>query len=135
VYILLFVLFAGLIIKSYYTHFFSKKRRYFSFDETRYTEEDDFLKIEQLNIKILERVFLLLMTTAYIVSLILLVSSQENLSIWLLATVLALQFLLTCMIDFKLYIAFYDKSHLVLSIIWLVAIVIVFFGASKIEVF
>lgn len=135
VHILLFILFGGLLIKSSYTHFISKRKRYFAFDDRRYTEEDDFLKIERLNIKMLERVFLVIMTLTYAAALILLFTGQESLSIWVLATVLAWQFLLSSIIDFKLYTAFHDKSHLVLSVIWVIAVVIVYVGVSRIDVF
>lgn len=134
-YILLFVLFAGLIIKSFYTHFVSKTKRYFAFDDRRYAEEEDFLKIESLNIKMWERIFLFIMTLTYIASLILLLTGWEEISIWVLVTVLAWQFLLSCIIDFKLYTAFHDKSHLLLSIIWLFAIVVVYVGLSRIDIF
>lgn len=133
--ILLFVLFGGLITKSVYTHFFSKKKRYFAFDESRYTEEEDFLKISQLNIKMLERVFLIIMILTYITSVVMLVTGFESQSIWVLATVLVWQFILSSIIDFRLYTAFHDKSHLFLSVIWVLAVVIVYVGVARIDMF
>lgn len=134
-YILLFVLFAGLIIKSFYTHYISKTKRYFAFDDSRYREEDDFLKIHALNIGNLERIFLYLMLVTYLAALAVFIFTDHPAAIWILATVLAWQFVLSMFIDLKLYSAFHDKGHLFMVVIWLILIVVLYFGLSKFDIY
>lgn len=134
-YILLFVLFAGLIIKSFYTHYISKTKRYFAFDDRRYAEEDDFLKIQALNIANLERVFLYLMLVTYLAALAVFIFTDHPIAIWILATVLAWQFVLSMFIDLKLYSAFHDKGHLFMVAIWLILIVVLYFGLSRFDIY
>src|SRR5690625_7341626 len=65
-----FILFGGQLIKSFYTHYISEKRKYFSFDDRRFTE-DDYMKVQDLNIGGLERVFLYIMFAIYAGALLL----------------------------------------------------------------
>lgn len=133
-YILLFVLFAGLILKSFHTHYISKTKRYFSFDDRRYTGEDDFLKISELNIKQLERIFLYLMLVTYILALVIFIFTGSEVAIWVLATVLAWQFVLSALVDLKLYSAFHDKGHLFMVVVWIALIIVLYYGLSRIDI-
>lgn len=134
-YILLMILFAGLVLKGFYTHFFSKTRRYFSFDERRYTQdEDNLLKLQSLNIRDLERIFLILMAITHILAVFLYGIGSGELSVWVLATVLVWQLLLSSIIDFRLYKAFYDRAHLVMAVIWIIAIVLVYVGITRMDI-
>ncbi|CAM4178372.1 hypothetical protein [Lacicoccus alkaliphilus] len=133
-YILLFVLFAGLIFKSFHTHYISKRKRYFSFDDSRYTGEDDFLKISELNIRQLERIFLYLMLATYLAALAIFIFTDSEMAIWVLATVLAWQFVLSAFVDLKLYSAFHDKGHLFMVAVWLLLIVVLYYGLSRFEI-
>src|SRR5699024_10426871 len=134
-YILLFILFAGLISKSFYTHYFSKKKRYFAFDDSRYREEEDFVKIHVLNFGKLERVLLYLMIVTYLAGLSVFIFTEPPAAIRLLTTVLAWQFVLSMFIDLKLYAAFYDKGHLFMVVIWLILIVVLYFGLSRFDIY
>lgn len=119
-YILLFVLVLGLLIKFAMTTFFNDERLHFSFDERRYfSDEKAIAKIMRLNLVKIERIFLSVMTVLFIIGAIIFFMGNVTLGIWLLIGVIILQLVLNIVIDFRLYTAFYDKSNLVMTIIWI----------------
>ena len=122
-YILLFVLVAGLLIKFAMTTFFNDERLHFSFDERRYfIEEEAIAKIMRLQLVKIERAFLILMTLVFIAGAVLFFTGSQTIGIWLLISVIILQLVLNMITDIKLYSAFYDKSNLVMTVIWLALI-------------
>lgn len=122
-YILLFVLVAGLLIKFAMTTFFNDERLHFSFDERRYfIEEEAIAKIMRLQLVKIERAFLILMTLVFIAGAVLFFTGSQTIGIWLLISVIILQLVLNIITDIKLYSAFYDKSNLVMTVIWLALI-------------
>src|SRR5690625_4295254 len=119
-YILLFVLVLGLLIKFAMTTFLNDERLHFSFDERRYfSDEKAIAKIMRLKLVNIERVFLSVMTVLFIVGAIIFFTGNITLGIWLLIGVIILQLILNIVIDFRLYTAFYDKSNLVMTITWI----------------
>lgn len=118
-YILLFVLVAGLLIKFAMTTFFNDERIHFSFDERRYfSDEKAIAKIMRLKLVNIERVFFFIMTAVFIAGALIFFTGNITLGIWLLIGVIILQLMLNIVTDFKLYTAFYDKSNLVMTVIW-----------------
>lgn len=123
-YILLFVLVLGLLIKFSMTTFVSKERLHFSFDERRYfSDEKAIAKIMRLNLIKIERIFLIAMAILFLIAAIIFFIGIINLSIWLLVGVVILQLILNIVVDFRLYTAFYDKSNLVMMVIWVGVII------------
>ena len=118
-YILLFVLVAGLLIKFAMTTFLNDERIHFSFDERRYfSDEKAIAKIMRLKLVNIERVFFFIMTAVFIVGAIIFFTGNITLGIWLLIGVIILQLILNIITDFKLYTAFYDKANLAMTVIW-----------------
>lgn len=123
-YILLFVLVAGLLIKFAMTTFFNKERIHFSFDERRYfSDEKSIAKIMRLKLVNIERVFFFVMAVIFIAGSIIFFTGNITLGIWLLISVIILQIVLNIVADLKLYTAFYDKSNLAMIVIWVGLIV------------
>lgn len=123
-YILLFVLVAGLLIKFAMTTFFNKERIHFSFDERRYfSDEKSISKIMRLKLVNIERVFFFVMAVIFIAGSIIFFTGNITLGIWLLISVIILQIVLNIVADLKLYTAFYDKSNLAMIVIWVGLIV------------
>lgn len=123
-YILLFVLVAGLLIKFAMTTFFNKERIHFSFDERRYfSDEKSISKIMRLKLVNIERVFFFVMAVIFIAGSIIFFTGNITLGIWLLISVITLQIVLNIVADLKLYTAFYDKSNLAMIVIWVGLIV------------
>lgn len=123
-YILLFVLVAGLLIKFAMTTFFNKERIHFSFDERRYfSDEKSIAKIMRLKLVNIERVFFFIMAVIFIAGSIIFFTGNITLGIWLLISVIILQIVLNIVADLKLYTAFYDKSNLAMIVIWVGLIV------------
>ncbi len=120
-----FILFAGQLIKSFYTHYISDKRKYFSFDDRRFTD-DDYLKVQDLKIGQLERIFLYIMLAIYVSALLVHIFISPILSIWLLGIFFSSILLLSLLVDLKLYTVAYDKSHIIMAVIWLVMIIGIF---------
>ncbi|HIW13716.1 MAG TPA: hypothetical protein H9891_11245 [Candidatus Salinicoccus stercoripullorum] len=120
-----FILFGGQLIKSFYTHYISEKRKYFSFDDRRFTE-DDYMKVQDLNIGGLERVFLYIMFAIYAGALLVHLFLSPILSIWLLGAFFSCILLLSVIVDLKLYTIAYDKTHIIMAVIWLVMIIGIF---------
>lgn len=119
-YILLFVLVLGLLIKFAMTTFLNDERLHFSFDERRYfSDEKAIAKIMRLKLVNIERIFFSVMTVLFIVGAIIFFTGNITLGIWLLIGVIILQLILNIVIDLRLYSAFYDKSNLFMTIIWL----------------
>lgn len=118
-YILLFVLVAGLLIKFAMTTFLNDERIHFSFDERRYfSDEKAIAKVMRLKLVNIERVFFFIMTAVFIVGAIIFFTGNITLGIWLLIGVIILQLILNIITDFKLYTAFYDKANLAMTVIW-----------------
>ena len=118
-YILLFILVAGLLIKFAMTTFLNDERIHFSFDERRYfSDEKAIAKIMRLKLVNIERVFFFIMTAVFIVGALIFFTGNITLGIWLLIGVIILQLVLNIVTDFKLYTAFYDKSNLAMTVIW-----------------
>lgn len=118
-YILLFVLVAGLLIKFAMTTFFNAEKIHFSFDERRYfSDEKAIAKIMRLKLVNIERVFFFLMCAVFILGVVIFFTGNTTLGIWLLIGVIILQIVLNIVADFKLYTAFYDKSNLAMIVIW-----------------
>lgn len=118
-YILLFVLVLGLLIKFAMTTFLNDERLHFSFDERRYfSDEKAIAKIMRLKLVNIERIFLSVMTVLFIVGAIIFFTGNITFGIWLLIGVIILQLILNIVIDLRLYSAFYDKSNLIMTIIW-----------------
>lgn len=118
-YILLFVLVAGLLIKFAMTTFLNDERIHFSFDERRYfSDEKAIAKIMRLKLVNIERVFFFVMTAVFITGALIFFTGSITLGIWLLIGVIILQLVLNIVTDFKLYTAFHDKSNLVMTVIW-----------------
>lgn len=120
-----FILFAGQLIKSFYTHYISEKRKYFSFDDRRFTD-DDYLKVQDLKIGQLERIFLYIMLAIYIAALLVHLFISPVFSIWLLGLFFSSILLLSLLVDLKLYTIARDKSHIIMAVIWLVMIIGIF---------
>ena len=120
-----FILFAGQLIKSFYTHYISEKRKYFSFDDRRFTD-DDYLKVQDLNIGRLERVFLYIMLTVYVAALLVHLFLNPILSIWLLGAFFSCILLLSVLVDLKLYTVAHDRTHIIMAVIWMVMIIGIF---------
>lgn len=118
-YILLFILVAGLLIKFAVTTFFNDDRLHFSFDERRYfSDEKSIGKIMRLKLVNIERVFLIVMTAVFVIGAVIFFTGNITPGIWLLITVIILQLVLNIVTDFRLYTAFHDKSNLVMMVIW-----------------
>lgn len=118
-YILLFILVAGLLIKFAMTTFFNDNRLHFSFDERRYfSDEKAIAKIMRLKLVNIERVFFIVMTVIFVIGAVIFFSGGITLGIWLLIGVIILQLVLNIVTDFRLYTAFHDKSNLVMMVIW-----------------
>ncbi|KKK33365.1 hypothetical protein WN59_11460 [Salinicoccus sediminis] len=120
-----FILFAGQLIKSFYTHYISEKRKYFSFDDRRFTD-DDYLKVQDLNIGRLERTFLYIMLVIYVAALLVHLFLSPILSIWLLGAFFSSILLLSMIVDLKLYTVAHDRTHIIMAVIWLVMIIGIF---------
>lgn len=120
-----FILFAGQLIKSFYTHYISEKRKYFSFDDRRFTD-DDYLKVQSLNIRQLERTFLYIMLAIYVAALLVHLFVSPIISIWILGVFFSSILLLSLLVDLKLYTVSYDKTHIIMAVIWLVMITGIF---------
>lgn len=120
-----FILLAGLLIKSFYTHYISEKRKYFSFDDRRFTD-DDYLKVQDLNIGSIERIFLYIMLFLYIIALLVHLFINPVWSIWIVALFVSAMLTLSIIVDLKLYTVSHDKSHLVMVGIWTIVIIAVF---------
>lgn len=118
-YILLFVLVAGLLIKFAMTTFLNDERIHFSFDERRYfSDEKAIAKVMRLKLVNIERVFFFIMTAVFIAGALIFFTGNITLGIWLLSGVIILQLVLNIVTDLKLYTAFYDKSNLAMTVIW-----------------
>lgn len=123
-YILLFVLVGGLLIKFAMTTFFNDERIHFSFDERRYfSDEKAIAKIMRLKLVNIERVFFFIMTAVFIFGSIIFFTGNITLGIWFLIGVIILQIMLNIVADVKLYTAFHDKSNLAMTVIWVGLIV------------
>lgn len=123
-YILLFVLVAGLLLKFAMTTFFNDDRLHFSFDERRYFSDEKAIgKIMRLKLVYIERVFLVLMTVVFIIGAAVFFTENITLGVWFLVSVVILQLILNIVTDFKLYTALHDKSNLVMTVIWLLLII------------
>ncbi|CAM4214463.1 hypothetical protein [Jeotgalicoccus halotolerans] len=123
-YILLFVLVAGLLLKFAMTTFFNDDRLHFSFDERRYFSDEKAIgKIMRLKLVYIERVFLVLMTVVFIIGAAVFFTGNITLGVWFLVSVVILQLILNIVTDFKLYTALHDKSNLVMTVIWLLLII------------
>lgn len=120
-----FILFAGQLIKSFYTHYISEKRKYFSFDDRRFTD-DDYLKVQDLNIGRLERTFLYIMLAIYVAALLVHLFLSPILSIWLLGAFFSSILLLSMIVDLKLYTVAHDRTHIIMAVVWLVMIIGIF---------
>ncbi|WP_017547701.1 hypothetical protein [Salinicoccus carnicancri] len=120
-----FILFAGQLIKSFYTHYISEKRKYFSFDDRRFTD-DDYLKVQDLNIDRLERTFLYIMLAVYVAALLAHLFLNPILSIWLLGAFFSCILLLSMIVDLKLYTIGHDRTHIIMAVIWLAMIIGIF---------
>ncbi|WP_020006711.1 hypothetical protein [Salinicoccus albus] len=125
VFTLIFILLAGLLIKSFYTHYISEKRKYFSFDDRRFTD-DDYLKVQDLNIGSIERVFLYVMLALYILALGVHLFINPVWAVWIAALFVSTMLTLSIVVDLKLYTVSYDKSHLVMVAIWAIVIIALF---------
>lgn len=117
IFVLIYILLAGLLIKSFYTHYISERRKYFSFDDRRFTD-DDYLKVQDLNIEKLERIFLFFMLFLFLLALGVHLFVDPVLSIWLIALFVSSMLTLSLIVDIRLYTISYDRSHLVMSVIW-----------------
>lgn len=123
-YILLFVLVAGLLFKFAMTTFFNDDRLHFSFDERRYFSDEKAIgRIMRLKLVNIERVFLVIMTVVFIIGAVVFFTGNITLGVWLLVSVVILQLILNIVTDFRLYTAFHDKSNLVMTVIWLLLII------------
>lgn len=123
-YILLFVLVGGLLLKFAMTTFFNDDRLHFSFDERRYFSDEKAIgKIMRLKLVNIERVFLVIMTVVFIIGAVVFFTGNITLGVWLLVSVVILQLILNIVTDFRLYTAFHDKSNLVMTVIWLLLII------------
>lgn len=125
IFTLMYILFAGLLLKSFHTRYISEKRKYFSFDDRRFTD-DDYLKVQGLNIGRLEGIVLFIMLALLVLALGIHLFIDPVLSIWLLGIFVAVMMLLSLIVDLKLYTVAYDRSHLIMAIIWFGVIVGVF---------
>src|SRR5699024_9548478 len=114
-----FILFGGQLIKSFYTHYISEKRKYFSFDDRRFTE-DDYMKVQDLNMGGLELVFLYIVFDIYARALLVQPSLSPIVLIWLLCAFFSLFLLLSVIVDLTLYPIAYDQTHIIMAVIWLV---------------
>ncbi|WP_246153245.1 hypothetical protein [Salinicoccus hispanicus] len=121
----MYILFAGLLLKSFHTHYISDKRKYFSFDDRRFTD-DDYLKVQDLNIGRLEGIFLFTMLGLLLLALGVHLFIDPVLSIWFLGIFVAVMMLLSLIVDLKLYTVAHDRSHLVMAVIWLAVILGIF---------
>ena len=122
-YILLFILVAGLLIKFTMTTFFNKDRLHSSFDERRYfSDEKAIAKIMRLQLVKIERIFLVIMIIVFLAGAAIFFSGNIVLGVWLLISVIILQLIMNIITDFRLYTAVYDKANLVMTFIWLVLI-------------
>lgn len=123
-YILLFVLVGGLLLKFAMTTFFNDDRLHFSFDERRYFSDEKAIgKIMRLKLVNIERVFLVIMTVVFIIGAAVFFTGNITLGVWILVSVVILQLILNIVTDFKLYTALHDKSNLVMTVIWLLLII------------
>lgn len=120
-----FILFAGQLIKSFYTHYISEKRKYFSFDDRRFTD-DDYVKVQDLKIGRLERTFLYIMLAIYVAALLVHLFLSPILSIWLLGAFFSSILLLSMIVDLKLYTVAHDRTHIIMAVVWLVMIIGIF---------
>ncbi|GAB3067008.1 hypothetical protein ACFOU0_00200 [Salinicoccus sesuvii] len=136
IFTLIYILFAGLLLKSFHTRYISEKRKYFSFDDRRFTD-DDYLKVQSLHLGRLENVFLFIMLVLLLLALGIHIFVDPVLSIWILGAFVATMMLLSLIVDFKLYTVTYDRSHLIMAIIWsgvVVGIFIFLFARSTADV-
>ncbi|TVT28267.1 hypothetical protein FO441_07600 [Salinicoccus cyprini] len=117
IFTLIYILFAGLLLKSFHTRYISEKRKYFSFDDRRFTD-DDYLKVQDLNIGRLEGIFLFIMLGVLLLALGVHLFIDPVLSVWLIGLFLAAMLLLSLIVDLKLHTVTYDRSHLVMAVIW-----------------
>lgn len=122
IFTLTYTLLAGILIQNFYTHFFSEKRNYFSFDDRRFTD-DDYLKVQDLGIGKIERIFLNIMLVLSLIALSIHLFFDPVLSIWAIASVVAMLMILNVIVDLKLYTVTYSKSHLFMAGLWLVIII------------
>lgn len=122
IFTLTYILLAGILIQNFYTHFFSEKRNYFSFDDRRFTD-DDYLKVQDLGIRKIERIFLIIMLVLSLAALSIHLFLDPVLSIWAIALVVGMLLLLNVIVDLKLYTVTYAKSHLFMAGLWLAIII------------
>ena len=74
------------------------------------------------------------MLATYLAALAIFIFTDSEMAIWVLATVLAWQFVLSAFVDLKLYSAFHDKGHLFMVAVWLILIVVLYYGLSRIDI-
>ncbi len=122
IFTLTYILLAGILIQNFYTHFFSEKRNYFSFDDRRFTD-DDYLKVQNLGIGKIERIFLIIMLVLSLMALSIHLFFDPVLSIWAIVSVVGMLLILNVIVDLKLYTVTYSKSHLLMAGFWLVIII------------
>ncbi|GAB3067015.1 hypothetical protein ACFOU0_00205 [Salinicoccus sesuvii] len=109
--IIFFVTTFAIVIQAFYLHFFSSSRRYFSFDDANFTEQE-LLQLEDSWVVIFERFSIFMIFGLFIFAVIHHLYIDPVNSVWFIISIYIIMFLMLAINNCKVYRMTHRRKHL-----------------------